>query len=148
MYLDAQQLFSDAQALTVTAVSTNVIDLGVDRNIGIGEPMCVVFNVDVAADSTTGNETYEFQVQTGSTATPADVIAKVGYGGTNELAETVLVAGYRAIVALPNNSALDRYLRINYVLGGTTPTITVTAHLQPMNMVQAEAVYPDGITIS
>ena len=42
MYTDAQNLFSDAQALTVTADSTNVIDLGVDRNVGQGEPLAVV----------------------------------------------------------------------------------------------------------
>lgn len=148
MIIDSQQIFSDAQALTATAVSTNVIDLGADRNIGIGEPMAVVINVDVAADSTTGDETYEFQVQTGSTATPTTVIGKIGYGGSNELAESTLAAGYRIVIPLPTNSTADRYLRLNYVLGGTTPTITVTSHLQPLNMIQAEVTYPKGYTIS
>lgn len=151
MYLDAHQLFSDAQALTVTAVSTNLIDLGVDRNIGIGEPLAVVINVDVAADNTTQDETYEFQVQTGTTTTPILVVGKIGFGGggdTTEYAATFLSAGARVVIPLPPTNLLDRYIRLNYVLGGTTPTITVTAHLQPMNMVQAEAIYPKNYTIS
>ena len=44
MILDAQNQFSSAQALTATADSTNVIDLGVAREIGVGEPMCVLIN--------------------------------------------------------------------------------------------------------
>ena len=63
MFLDAQNLFSDAQALTATAVGTNVIDLSQDRSIGNGEPMGVVFTVDVAADQTTGDEDYTFDVE-------------------------------------------------------------------------------------
>lgn len=151
MYLDAHQLFSDAQALTATAVSTNLLDFGSDRNVGIGEPLAVVCNVDVTADNTTADETYEFQVQVGSTTTPILVIAKVGYGGggdTTEEAATVLVAGYRVVLGIPQNVGAQRYMRLNYVLGGTTPTITVTSHLQPTKMIQAEAYYADGLTIS
>ena len=39
MIIDSQQAFADGQVLTSTAVSTNIIDLGVARNIGAGEPM-------------------------------------------------------------------------------------------------------------
>ena len=60
MILDSLLKFSDAQALTATADSTNVIDLSNDRDIGIGEPMALVVTVGVAADFTTGDETYQF----------------------------------------------------------------------------------------
>ena len=60
MYVDNELLLSDAQAVTTDAVGTNVIDLSVDRSIGNGEPMAVVFTIDVAADQTSGDEDYTF----------------------------------------------------------------------------------------
>jgi len=57
MYIDAQGLFSDAQALTATAASTNIVDLGSDRNIGVGEEMVVAIFLDVAADDGDADET-------------------------------------------------------------------------------------------
>ena len=65
---DAQNLFSDAQAVTASAVGTNVINLLTDRSIGVGEPMCVLFAIDVAADQTTGDEDYTFDVEYASDA--------------------------------------------------------------------------------
>lgn len=148
MILDSQGQFSDSQAETATAVSTNVVDLGIDNNVGIGEPMGVLFNVEVAADATTGDETYEFQIQSGSTATPTDVIAKVGFGGTNELAETTLAQGYKFVLPIPKGTSSDRYLRINYVLGGTTPSITISAHLVPLTFADSVVDYASGYTVS
>ena len=142
MIIDAQNLFSDAQALTATAVSTNVIDLGADRNIGIGEPMAVVVCIDVALDGTTTDETYVVTVQSGSTATPTTVIA------TRTITYTEGVIGAKFVLPLPADTSADRYLRVNYTLGGTTPTGTVTTFLTPMSMIQNNAIYADGITIS
>ena len=60
-------LFSSAQALTATADSTNVVDLTQSaRQIGAGQPMWVHFNVTVAADVANGDETYQFNIATGS----------------------------------------------------------------------------------
>lgn len=144
MYIDAQQLFSDAQALVATAPSTNIIDLSSDRNIGIGEPMCVAIEVDVAADVADADETYQFDVQTDDNAgfaTPTVIASRV-------VAGALLFAGARVAIGIPADLSAERFLRVNYTLGGTTPSITVTAHLQPQNTLQAEAVYPDGYTIS
>ncbi len=65
MYIDSQTLFSDAQAVTSTAISTNVLDLnpdvgGLDANlqdIGIGEEVYLVVQTattitDVGSDAT------------------------------------------------------------------------------------------------
>ena len=68
MILDAQNQFSSAQALTATADSTNVIDLGVAREIGVGEPMCVLINLTVAADDGNGDETYVVELETDDNA--------------------------------------------------------------------------------
>ena len=42
MILDKENLFSDDQALTTTAVSENVIDTGAAKDVGPGEPLRVV----------------------------------------------------------------------------------------------------------
>lgn len=144
MIIDAQHLFSDAQALSATGASTNIIDLGSDRNIGLGEPMAVVVTIDVAADRTTGDETYTVQLQTDDNAAFSSA-ANVG-GAYSILQYT---AGSRFVIPLPIGTETERYLRLNYTLGGTTPSITVTAFLTPLRMVGAgeNVYYADAITI-
>jgi len=46
MIIDYNLQFSDAQALTVDAASTNVIDLGSDRDIGPGTDMKIAVTLD------------------------------------------------------------------------------------------------------
>lgn len=148
MYLDAQNLFSDAQALSSTAVSTNVIDLGVDRDVGDGEPMCVLITVDVAADFTTGDETYQIDIQTGSTATPTTVIARRIPVVTASNATSELGLGAKLVIPLPKEN--QRFLRLNYTLGGTTPSVTLTAALVPMSFADGKNFqqYASGFTVS
>lgn len=157
MKIDAQQLFSDAQAITADAVGTNVIDLGVDRSIGNGEPMCVVFCVDVAADQTTGDEDYTFEVEYASNAaqtTGRQLIGRRVFESGTPTAPAqdadLLVAGFKFFIPIPPTklSESERYLGVRYDVTGTTPTITVTAFLQPMSMVEAYDHYPDGLTIT
>jgi len=157
MYVDSQSLFSDAQALTATAVGTNVIDLGVARSMGNGEAMAVVFVVDVAADQTTGDEDYTFDVEYSSVAaqtsgyvTMGRRIFESGTPGAPAQDADLLVAGYKFAIAIPPTVAGDdaQYLGIRYTLAGTTPTITVTAYLTPMCMIDATVDYADGFAIT
>ena len=46
MLIDSRLEFSDAQAVTTTADSTNVIDLEVERQIGKGQPLFLVVLVN------------------------------------------------------------------------------------------------------
>ena len=62
MYIDDFLKLSDAQALTATADSTNVIDLSSDRDIGKGQAMAFVVSEGVAADVADADETYSFQL--------------------------------------------------------------------------------------
>jgi hypothetical protein len=140
MFVDNEHVFSDAQALTGTAVSTNTVDLLVDRNLGIGEPMAVVVTVDVALDGTTGDETYQVDVQTGSTTNPTTVIASRTLTRGD-------AAGTKYVIMLPADGSADRYLRLNYALGGTSPSGTLTAFLVPANMVQNDLTYPKNYNI-
>jgi hypothetical protein len=143
-YLDAQLTLSDAQALTATAASTNVIDFGSLKGVSAGEPLAVVLIVDVAADNTTGNETYSVALQTDGDE---------AFGSAQTLQTITLAAGSAAgtkfcLVFPPFQDLSERYYRLNYTLGGTTPTVTVTAYVTLLSMVDAYFAHPDAITIS
>jgi hypothetical protein len=157
MYLDAQAQFSDAQAVTTSAVGTNVIDLSVDRSMGNGEPLAVVITVDVAADQTTGDEDYTFQVEYASNAaqtTGRQLIGERIYESGTPTAPAqdadLLVVGYKVIIPIPPTTLAEseRYLGIRYVTAGSTPTITCSAFLQPMSMIDATNDYADGYDIT
>lgn len=145
MILDLQNRISAAQALTATALGTNAIDLSsTGRNIADGEPMGIMLTVNVAADHTTGNETYELDIITdGDSALGSPAVVD-----THVIDYTKLTAGARLFFPLPVGVALERYLGINYVLGGTNPTVTVTADLMPQSMVDKYKAYPAGYSIS
>lgn len=157
MYVDAQQLFSDAQAVTADAVGTNVIDLSADRSIGTGEPMAVVFVVDVAADQTTGDEDYTFDVEYASDAAQTTARKLIGRrvfeSGTPTapaMDADLLVAGFKFVIPIPPTvlSESERYLGIRYDVTGTTPTITCTAFLQPMSMIDVSDIsYPNAYLV-
>lgn len=141
MYIDSQHLFSDAQALTATGVSTNIIDLGADRNIGVGEPMAVVINCDVALGGTSPTLVVTLQADDNSGFSSASTVIALPSVST-------LAAGAQLVLPVPQNLDTERYVRLNYTLGGTSPTVTLTAYLQPANMIQNYASYADGYTIS
>ena len=144
MIIDSQLLLSDAQAVSADAASTNILDLGVARNLFDGEPMAVVLQIDVAADGTTTDETYEFQIETddnsGFSSATDLLVHSIGYAS--------LTAGSTHVLPVPVGAAVERYLRVYYNVGGTSPSVTVTAFLQPLSMVQKYKSYADGITIS
>tara|TARA_R110000772_G_scaffold107621_2_gene210143 strand:+ start:411 stop:842 length:432 start_codon:yes stop_codon:yes gene_type:complete len=143
MYVDSTQMFSDAQALTATAVSTNVVPLGTSRNIGKGEPMAVVVTFGVAADYTTGDETYQVVIQTDALAamgSPVTVTSSAVINGDD--------LGLGAKIVVPIGFSNEEFLRLNYVLAGTSPTATVDAYLMPMNMIDSYESYADNVVIS
>ncbi|HXF44853.1 MAG TPA: hypothetical protein VNK91_01925 [Burkholderiaceae bacterium] len=140
--LDSQNLYSDAQALTATAVSTNVIDHGAtERRLGSGEPMGVLITVDVALAGTT--PTFQVTLQSDS----ADTFPSPATVAQTETFST-LAAGAQIVLPVPPRKATERFTRLNYTLGGTTPTITVTAALMPLSMIPTDAIYPDGFAIT
>ncbi len=158
MILDAQHEFSSSQAVTADAVGTNVLDLSQDRSIGNGNPMCVVFQVEVAADQTTGDEDYTFDVEYASNAaqsTGRKLIGRAVFESGTPAAPAqdadLLVAGYQFAIAIPPTtlSVSEQYLGIRYDVTGTSPSITCSAYLMPMNMVDISNVfYPKNYTIS
>lgn len=127
MYLDAFLLVSDSQAVTVTAFSTNTIDLSSvspARDISQGEALGFGINVEVAADFTTGDETYTFEVVQSANAnlSSPDVLGSVTRTAAQLAVGTLLFLPFMAPVT-------KRYIGLRYTTGGTTPTITVSAWL-------------------
>ena len=121
--VDSRLELSDAQAVTASADATNVVDLGVGAGqVGAGRPLFVNFNVGVAADFTTGDETYQFNVATGAAATLGTVLVE------RAILATTLVAGYNFSIQIPADSVL-RYIGVEYVTAGTSPTMTVDAYI-------------------
>lgn len=144
MILDAQLEFSSEQALTVTAASTNIVDLGADRNIGIGKEMAVLLVLDVASDNTTEDETYSVAVQADDNAS----FSSAGTVTTFTIAAGA-AAGTKYAAILPKDTLTERYIRLNYTLGGTTPSVTVSAYLVPSdNIDAADVYYASGFTVS
>lgn len=156
MILDKQLQFSDSQAITADAVGTNVINLSADRSIGVGEPMAVLFNVEVAADQTTGDEDYTFDVEYATNAaqtTGRQLIGRRIFESGTPTAPAqdadLLVEGFSFAIPIPPTdlSESEQYLGIRYDVTGTTPTITVSAHLVPMSSIGKANIYANGITI-
>lgn len=157
MILDAQMQFSDSQAVTADAVGTNVLDLSQDRSIGNGTPMAVLFVVEVAADQTTGDEDYTFDVEYASNAaqsTGRQLIGRRVFESGTPTAPAqdadLLVAGFQFAIPIPPTklSESERYLGIRYDVTGTTPTITCSAYLVPMSFLEQANIYAKGYTIS
>ena len=134
MIFDTTTLFSDAQAITATAPSTNTIDLlatgrvygaaaDLVKDVGKGNPLKVQIQV-VESFNTLTSLTITVQCDDNDGFSSAkNVIAQ-----TIPLAE--LVAGKTAsIMSLPAGVD-ERYVRLNYTVGGSNPTLgKITAGL-------------------
>lgn len=125
MIFSAQQLFSDDQAITASADSTNVIDLGVagtpydaaaplNQDVGKGNKIPLLVQVTEAFDNLTSLEVI---ISTGATTAL----------GTSVISQTILLAdlvvGKQISLEVLPNDITERYLGIEYVVTGTAPTV-------------------------
>lgn len=129
MILDKLLMFSEAQAVTATAASTDVIDLGpIDgtrRDIGVGYPLEFWTTVNTTATAA-GAATVNVQLQTSTDNSTWTTIASSG-----DLALSALVAGKR-IVSQKVPSGVQKYLRVNYTVG--TGPLTAGAFTSGINL--------------
>lgn len=144
MILDAMLRFSNAQALTATARSTNTLDLGVSRKLFSGVSFSALIIPTVSADFTTTDETYVINVRTSDDATFATGVTTLE---TKTVTAAQLAAGQRVLVSINVDSQAKRYLELQYVLGGTTPSVTVSAFLVPRDYVDQYTAYASSILI-
>ena len=127
MILDSQNMFSDAQAITATAASTNSIDLGATgtvigasaalvRDIGKGKPLPLLVQVVEAFNNLTSLQV-EIQVDDNSSfSSPRTVDTQ-----TIALAGLTLGAKFDGMRFVPPGTN-ERYVRLNYTVVGTAPT--------------------------
>lgn len=142
MFMDALLTVADAQAVTATAVATNVIDLGnptVKNRIGSGEPMGFMLTIDVALAGTTPTMTVEIVSDDNAAMSSPTAVA------TFVLTPATVTIGAKFFLGLPSNQPQERYITLRFTMGGTTPTVTVTASLMPRDMADASgAIYAKG----
>lgn len=148
MILDLQTKFSDLQAVTSTAISTNVIDLiqgtsptTLDEGIGDG----VWLNIIVGTAATAaGAATVTFSLESDSTA---DLATSATVHWTSAaIGKATLVAGYQvARIKLPSDN-YERYLGVRYTVA--TGPLTAGTFLAFLTIsAQRNVIYPAGYTI-
>lgn len=140
--LDKLLQLSNAQAVTVTAPSTNVVDAGatknanIGRDLGAGTPLYLMLNVSTtftAAGAGTLTATLQDSADNSSWADVASF-------GTLALAQ--LVAGMKYWVGLPIPTR--RYLRVNYTVAtGPMTAGVVSAHI--VDGANFNFSYPDAL---
>ncbi|EBF4782371.1 hypothetical protein AC369_07180 [Salmonella enterica subsp. diarizonae] len=114
MILDKLLMFSDEQAVTATAASTDTIDLGPiegdTRDIGVGYPIEFFAQVSTTATAT-GDATVQFVLETAKTSDFANAHVLI-QSAAKPVAE--LVSGARINAKVP--AGVLRYLRVRYVV--------------------------------
>jgi hypothetical protein len=140
MYMDRQNLFSAAQAITTgSAASTDIIDLGSTRDIGSGEVLEVIVVIDQTFTSG-GAGTLDVKLQTDTAVGFGTVVTLLSTGAT---ALASLTAGAQ-IARWRVPRGVLRYLRLQYVVATADMTAgTVTAGISIGR--QETAVYADAL---
>lgn len=155
MIIDGLLQFDPAlSAITVTRVSTNVIDLLNPRDIGdsASPPMICYIGIN-AAFTAGGAGTLQVQAQ-GS----VDNVTYFTYLETRAFSIAELTPIGRAIAfawptvpvgnaALTGSGALPRYLRLNYIVA-TGPMLTGSVNAQLVLDAQSQRQYPAGLIIT
>ena len=128
MILDKQSLFSDQQAITATAISENVIDLGVAKDLGIGG-MPIPVLIQVTEDfNTLTSLTVDLEVDDNAGMASAKVVQSVS------VALADLIAGKRIPPMYLPEGVDEQYCAVRYTVVGTAPTTgKITAGLSMGN---------------
>lgn len=125
MIMDRTGLFSDAQAITATAASTNLIDLGpigsgVTRDIGHGTEVPIAIAITQAFNNMTSltisietDDNAAFSSASTVWTSPAYTLAQIN----------AAAAGTKYLLpdGMPGGTA-ERYVRLKYTVAGTAPT--------------------------
>lgn len=123
MYVDSQTLFSDAQAVTATAISTNVLDLNgatssnvpLLQDIGNGIDIYLIVTTTTTATDTGSDATLTLTLESDSTANLAT--SATVHLSTGALAfATYATAGSTLFATKLPNGNYERYLGLRYTI--------------------------------
>jgi len=144
MILDAQALFSDSQAITATAVSTNAYDLKkVSQDVGTGERLYLYVTVVTAFTDSGSDSTVAVTLVTDDNSSLSSATAVQTLGTFAALS----AVGSKLVVPIASNLTLEQYIGLNYTLAnGNLTTGAVTAGI--VTEADLYKVYPKGYTIS
>lgn len=132
MLTSAEQTFSDGQNLTSSGASTNIIDLGATgtvlrapaalvRDIGKGNPIPIVVRLTADASGTSPTLDVDVEVDDNDSFSSATVVGSSEQKAGGSAGDEIYLDVY-----LPEGTN-ERYLRLNYTLGGTSPDYTIWA---------------------
>lgn len=143
MILDAHNLYSDSQAVTAAAESTNLIDHGSARDFGTGEDLYVVLVVDVALTDAGSDSTVTVALQTDDN----DAFSSATTGQTLFTVAATAAAGTRYYARLQPDALNEQYSRVYYTPNNgdlTTGSFTcgIVTDIEKVN------IFPKGYTIS
>ena len=114
MFIDAQQQFSDKQAVTSTGYSTNSVEIPPGLNAGIDMAAQII----VRSESGT-NPTLTVELETSADDSTYTKVVGVPKPAGDKVFN----------IALGKISGLKKYLRLRYVVGGVSPAYNITSML-------------------
>lgn len=110
MVTDAKLFFDDAQAVTTSKLSANVIDIGDISDVAKGSPVYVNIYVDTAFSSDTEQVTIDLVASTGAAMTAGDKVMELVPATA---ASSLTSAGLLKRVALPEGMS-GNYIGVYY----------------------------------
>jgi hypothetical protein len=142
MYQDKLLTFSDSQAVTAAAASTDSIDFGAARDLGVGENLYLVSVCEVAMTDSGSDSTLAVALETDTTSTITPDATKTMFTfPAASAAGTVLIA------KLSPGDLNMRYAQLRYTpANGNLSTGTFTSFLT--HNVDKYTAYADNIQIS
>ena len=105
MYIDAQLRFANGQTLAGDAVSENVLDFGLPRNLGVGEDLYIIVAVDA---DLTGTLQVNVETDDNDSFSSATVTADIGTFAA------AAVAGSQIIYKVSPDVLNERYARLDF----------------------------------
>ncbi len=144
MILDAQNRFSNAQAVTATAVSADIIDLtDLERRIGTGRNLYIVVGVDIAFTDAGSDSTIQVELQSDALEAFGSATNRQDLGTFAALS----AVGTQLLARIAPEILTERFIRLNYtVANGNLTTGSLTSFIALD--IDAFTAYPSGFTIS
>lgn len=145
MITDNLLRFSEEQAVTVTAISENVVDQGARRDVGEGQPLYVVFTINETFAALT-SLTIDVDASAEAALTASTSIGNV----VLTLAQGELDAGKQYFIQIRPQSASigQQYLGVTYTVEGSAATAgKITADIV-LDIQDGLKHYPSGFTVA
>ena len=145
MIIDKQNEFSDSQAVTTTAISTNVINtlpgITYETSQNLGNTPGALFLVIQVDTAFVGGTSLAVSVESDSTANLAT--SPTIHASTGAIPAATLVPGYQVVMPLPAGE-VEKYLGLRYTAVGTFTGGAISAFLSRDH--QSWRAYNDALT--